>query len=406
MRHLIATFVLFATVLAPSFGASPALEWTYQYALANTDRGLDLRYILVDIEGDATLRKTPMLDLLAEVALVNASNLPFSQADLVRITKIIVRSDDARYALVMNRLAALTLGQGPYMRDQAEYREAVHALSEKLAQRHANTQAAQYQPGSIDLGAMRDRYLAAALAGEHTTEQARALVALPTNARLDEVFAIAGAPELVVIGRGRMNYRGYGFQLRNVDQMFLYYRGLGRVTLFYDRGVRWQVAEVVADPLQFEPLMPYRADPARYGQPDEFALHMHELLSGSTVNIRRAIDAMRAQPDAPAEFNETAAELLLRGFERDTSPAAMSQWIAICGALAREPERYADVLSAVAARTMDPELRSVSANVHAYETPAAGSRYVPGSLSLETQVRKYPPLYPRSTLIGGRVTEQ
>ena len=124
MPRWIATLLFIATTQSPSFGANLALEWTYQYALANTERGLDVRYILANIEADATLREAPMLDLIAEVALFNASNLPFSQVDLRRITKVIVRSENPRYALAMNRLAAKTEGPGAYMEDSAKQREA------------------------------------------------------------------------------------------------------------------------------------------------------------------------------------------------------------------------------------------------------------------------------------------
>jgi len=405
MPRWIATLLFIATTQSPSFGANLALEWTYQYALANTERGLDVRYILANIEADATLREAPMLDLIAEVALFNASNLPFSQVDLRRITKVIVRSENPRYALAMNRLAAKTEGPGAYMEDSAKQREDLHELADLFAQRHAKAQAPQYQPGSIDIAAMRNRYFAASLTGKHSTEQARALLALPATATIDDVFTIAGPPEFVTIGRSSMNRRGYGYQLRNVDQMFFHYRGLGRVMLFYDHGVGWQVGEVIADPLRFEPLMPYRADPARYGQPDEVTLRIHEVLSGSHFDIRRALEAARVSTEMPPELYDTAAEVLLAGFEHDNSAEAMSTWVAICSALAREPERYADVLAAVAAKTSHPDLLSVSANVHAYEEPTVGSRYVPGSLSLEAQRHKYPPLYP-STLIGSSTRAQ
>jgi len=399
MPRGIAAVLFFAATQSPCFGASLALEWTYQYALTNTERGLDIRYILANIEADATLRETLMLDLIAEVALFNANNLPFSQADLRRITKIIVRSENSRYALAMNRLAAKTEGPGPYTQDQAKQREDLHELAELFAQRHAKAQTPQYQPGSIDIGAMRNRYFAASLTGKHTTEQARALLELPVTAMIDDVFTIGGPPEFVIIGRSSMDRRGYGYRMRSVDQMFFHYRGLGRVMMFYDHGVGWQVGEVIADPLRFEPLMPYRADPARYGQPDEATLRIHEILSGSHFDIRRALEAARVYTEMPQELYDTAAEVLLHGFEHDTGAEAMSTWVAICSALAREPERYADVLAAVAAKAADPDLLSVSANVHAYGGPTAGSRYVPGSLSLEAQARRYPPLYP-STLVG------
>jgi hypothetical protein len=393
------TGLLAAILLAATFqtmAASPAVEWTYQNALVTSERGSELQYVFIDIEGDATLREQPMLDLLMEVALFNATNLPYSQVDLMRITRIVYRSGNPRYVTAMSRLASATVDPGPYMGDQAGRREDVNELAFKFARRFAKNSVPQYEPGTISIPAMRARQVDAALAAKHPAAQAQKLAALPTGtmgATIDDVFAVAGPPEVVAIGSHRSTYKGQ--RTRNEDQMQLLYRGLGRVTFFYERDLGWHLASVNIDPLRFEREMPYWNAAGDARRPEEAALIMQSLLSGSFRSIRLAMESF-APGDLSLELTDTAAEVLWQGFADQPNLEAGDAYIAIIRALlARDAQRYTRVLSRVTAESTDVRIQGMAGSV-LFKDSLPSDEYLPGSISLEAQRRKYPPLYPES----------
>jgi hypothetical protein len=392
------TTLLAASLLAASFqsmAVSPAVEWTYQNALISSERGSELQYVFIDIEGDASLREQPMLDLLMEVVLFNTTNLPYSQVDLMRMTRIVYRSGNPRYVTAMSRLASATLDPGPYTGDQAGRREDVNELAFKFAKRFAKNPVPQYEPGSISIPAMRARQVDAALAAKHPAAQAQTLLALPTGttgATIDDVFAAAGAPEVIAIGNQRSTYKGQ--QSRNEDQMQFFYRGLGRATLYYERDLGWHLASVLIDPLRFERTMPYWKSAAGAGRPEEAALIMQSLLSGSFSSIRLAMESF-APGDLSLELTDTAAEVMWQGFADQPNLEAGDAYIAICRALmGRDARRYVRVLTKVTTESTDVRIQGLAASV--LRNDDTSDQYQPGSISLDAQRRKYPPLYPES----------
>jgi hypothetical protein len=394
-RRFLAATLLVAT-FPPSWAASPAVEWTYQNALVSSERGAELQYVLIDIEADASLREQPMLDLLMEVALFNTTNLPYSQVDLMRMTRIVYRSENPRYVTAMGLLARATADPGPYMGDQAGRREDVTDLATKFAKRFAKNSVPQYQPGSISVPAMRARQVDAALAAKHPAAQAQKLLALPTGssgATLDDVFAVAGPPEVVDIGNQLSTYKGQ--RTRNEDQMQFLYRGLGRATFFYERDLGWRLASVLVDPLRFEREMPYWRSPAGARRPEETALIMQSLLSGSFPSIRLAMESFAAG-DLSLELTDTAAEVLWQGFADQPSIEAGDAYIAVIRALlARDAQRYSRVLARVTAESTDVRIQALSGMVAEIES-GSPNQYQPGSLSLDAKRLEYPPLYPDS----------
>jgi hypothetical protein len=400
-----AACALLATA-APALAEDAGLRWTYEHLLVAADRGTGLDNVISHIENDPALHDQRMLDVVGEVVAVDAKHAPFSQLHLQWLAQILDKSGGARYALVFTELARVTGPSGStlFMGQRKREREELNRMAMKLHKKYLKRRADHYVPGTIDLAAMRREYEAAMLAAHHTTDQARQLLALRFHATFDEVFAIAGKPEMMSLGNDPYTWRDQftwrGTQIVALDELYLYYRGLGRVRFTWEQTGGWHFSQFIADPLRFEREFPYRAEPAAHGQPDENTLLMLELLSEAFPNVQRAAELGLKHSELPLEFSDTAAEILARGYADSTTSESDAAYIAICRMLMRHNVfRYGKLLATVSEKSGDSTLRQAIGIVHVMDD---ADSYVPGTISLDAQRRKYPPLYPDSTLYGSR----
>ena len=120
---------------------------------------------------------------------------------------------------------------------------------------------------------------------------------------------------------------------------------------------------MVADPLAFEPEMPYRSQAAELGQPDDATLRMIQLASGAPAAFKIAIhDTLRllerdATATVPLEFVDCTAAYLAANFrdvehdEEDTL-SLVARLLAHYGG-----SRYRPLLREVASKTNSLKLR-------------------------------------------------
>jgi hypothetical protein len=228
---------------------------------------------------------------------------------------------------------------------------------------------------------------------------ATGLAALPESTTMDDLFARFGKPAHVVSRDAHPAAHVIDLEIR---QLWFFYRGIGRITYDYRRAdSRWHLVDPVIDPLAFEGLMPYREESPEAPPGSGEALGIAQLASGNPASIKVSVQAAYARGNPSREYLDTAAELLLQRYEEIGNSRAVDAYGWICNILAEMGgTRYGRVLATVQKRSNDEKLahfagRRVGA--------LAGSKepYVPGSVSLAEQARKYPTPYPEITLIHG-----
>jgi hypothetical protein len=265
---------------------------------------------------------------------------------------------------------------------------------------------AGYVPGTIDLHAIVAEMDAAALAAKPTTEQARHLAQFP-GGTIDDLFAWAGKPQQIVSGQTRAT-DGLLINIR-IQRLSFYYRGLGRVVYGYSGGrvrdeIGWLFQAVVADPLAFEQEFSYRDRAAELGLPDSGTLEMTQLVSGYTAAMKNVVETNYRRASRPLAFMDTAAEILATQFQTAGDPGSVDAYAWICRLLTQHGgQRYAAVLTRVAAETPDPKLRKYADLPIEKTTEVPADPYVPGTISLAAQRAKYPSPYPESTFQSGRL---
>ena len=104
-----------------------------------------------------------MLDVVAEVVVLDARLAPFSQAHLRSLTEILVKSGGRRYSPVFLELARATSPSGStlFMGPRKREREILNDYARRLVKRYPVLKGNYYQPGTIDIAAMRREYEAA-----------------------------------------------------------------------------------------------------------------------------------------------------------------------------------------------------------------------------------------------------
>jgi hypothetical protein len=414
--HAVLLFASFASgrVIAQGLGS----EWTYQYVLSTSDRGADLTHIAASYPHQAWLREPAMLDLLAETLLRGARRPDFSQPELVIMAKVVCRASP-RYVATMNAVSRSISYVEGFRREEREYREALKEIASKCAEETDTIGAQQYRPGTIDLDAMRSRFLAPSVGARPTSAHGQKLLKIRVGDEgefFDDVIGALGTPRHVGIGTAVLA-QGGGFRAggirwatrtvvkyRHTNRLHYYYRGVGRVTFTY-RNSGWRASEVIADPMLFERELPYRADPVANGQPDEMTLRMHELLYGGYRSARQAVEVYAPVSFTP-EVKDTVAEFLASRYAPDRGKIIDDTFVVLARFLAQaDAARYGALIKEIAARSSDRRLRKVADSIVLVSTDPA-RRYRPGEVSLEELRRKYPPLYPESTLIGPEADAQ
>jgi hypothetical protein len=405
--HLLAAvFALLVGGTVPAATHSLGTEWTYQNVLSSTVHGSDLRFVIASYQHDPSLRDSSMQDLLAETLFRGVNQLEYSQVDLVRMARTFRELDSPRYATFMGVIAANTEYLDSYGRHDRENRHEVHKIATRFAEKHAGTRAAQYVPGSIDFHAMRTRFAATAPTRTPTSAQGRKLLTIPIGpkgATFDDVLAIQGMPQRVHIGAMAPDRRHYivnGARVlythftsfRRPDRMHFDYRGLGRVTFFFEGEAGWRAGRVTADPILVERAFPIAPE-------DDMALRMQELLYGGYASARQAIEARQLVSFTP-EVKDTIAELLARNYANQKVEFIDDTFWVMSRFLVRSDQgRYGPMIKEIAARSADKRIKKLSEMIDPAAVDAA-SAYVPGTVRLEEKRLAYPPFYPESTFIG------
>lgn len=366
----LATLASPAHSTTPAFVAEDAFAWSQRYMIVNGKSDAELLGATTEIASYSRLRTPEMNDLLAEV-LVRIRDGEF-QADsaAVDIVRILSAAPDAgRYQTLFKSL-----------RDM-EKKSALRTLLSRYHGRHRKPVGEQF------------------IAAKPTAAQAEALSRLPPTATLDELFAAVGTPAHVVPRDTRAAQTQGGIDVR---QIVIHYRGIGLTRYEFRRGDGWFPKDVIIDPLAFESAMPYRKDAAALGMPDDATLAMMQLVSGHPISMRMSAMATYRAETPPREWLDTAAELLLRDHAKVTDPAEVDAYSWLCNVFAHHGgRRYAGVLAAVAKGAKDEKLQRYAKQL-VEKRESSDGRYVPGSISLAEQARKYPSLYPGIASAVGR----
>ena len=367
--------------------ADDALTWSVRYMLINGKDDAALYPAAFEVTRDASLRTPEMRELMAEVAWrIAEEKLPAPNASLQMLRVLAAAPEAGRYFEVFQRQRRGNPNKAA---------KSLHAHYDLL---HRRAEGEQFKPGAIDLEALRKQFAATALATKPTMAQAEALAALPTNATMDELFGAVGKPAHVLPREVRISEAPVNIEVR---QIWLYYRGIGRITFDFQRESGWHQHLVLIDPMVFEPVMPYRQQAAALGLPDDATLALIQLASGNPSSIKASAQTVHRLENPPAEYLDMAAELLLRKHREIANTGANDAYAWLCNVLAHHGgTRYVSVLSSIEESTTDPKLKRYAGQK--LDAPwKTAPRYVAGSLSLEEQARKYPSLYPDITLVRG-----
>jgi hypothetical protein len=365
---------------SPAPAAEDAFAWSQRYMIVNGTSDAALIGATTEIASYSRLRTREMNDLLAEV-LVRIRDGEFQAEEAaVDIVRILSAAPDAgRYHTLLRSLRGRS------------NKSSMKALLSKYGNRFRKPVGEQFVAGSVDLDTMRKEFASAALAAKPTMAQARALAALPKTATLDELFAAVGKPAHVVPRDTRAAQNQGGIDVR---QIVIHYRGIGLTRYEFRRDEGWFPKDIIVDPMAFESAMPYRSDAAALGMPDDATLAMMQLVSGYPTAMRMSAMAVYRMDSPPREWLDTAAELLLRDHVNVVDPDEVDAYSWLCNVFAHHGgKRYSRVVRTVAKGAKDEKLARYARQL--IENRAVeGGAYVPGSVSIEEQVRKYPSLYP------------
>jgi hypothetical protein len=365
-----------------------ALAWSYRYVLVMSTVDGELAPVVSGIAHDAELRDTATCDLLAEVLLrLKARKVAAKESGPLILLVLSGAPSPGRYRAVID-------GLGKYV-DQPEARLTLL----KYRRENARAKDAPYAPGTVDLESLRRGYVEAARAAQPTLSQATALAALPESTTIEDLFARFGKPAHVVSRDAHPAAHVVDVEIR---QLWFFYRGIGRITYDYRRAdSAWHLLDPVIDPLAFEGLMPYREDSTDAPLAGDEALGIAQLASGNPASIKTSVQAAYARGNPSPEYLDTAAELLLQRYQEIGNTRAVDAYGWICNILAdMGGARYGRVLATVQKRSNDDKLAHFAGRRVGALTGSKDA-YVPGSVSLAEQARKYPTPYPGITLVRG-----
>jgi hypothetical protein len=383
MKRLLAAFLLGAATVAGANDDTPA-DWTVAYLAAGSTPPERIGQVLELLDSDTGGLPPRALDLLAEYLVRNAANPQLDGADARKLAEVIGRRGGDRYVAAMR---AVREQEGPVLLEKAVFAYLVDHPSA----------ADGYVPGVINLAAQRTLHVTRALATEASEERARKLGELARGDTLERLFDVMGPPQHVA-----------SFAME-VHRLRYYYRGAGRVVFGFVKGQGWRLQSVVADPLAFEPEMPYRSRAAELGQPDDATLRMIQLASGTPVAFKIAIDDTlgllerdaTATATAPLEFFDRAAEYLAENF-RDVKHENEDTLSLIARLLTRYGgSRYTPLLREVASKTNSLKLRKWAKMPLRRSVVPLRTPFVAGKFDTAAFTKKYPSLYPDVTYTSG-----
>jgi hypothetical protein len=363
-----------------------ASGWCYQYLLATWTPRTRLAPLLEGIAADPRTRTALMLDNVAQLLLDHLDDERLLKDDAKLLLSLLTRTQSGRYQRVM---ATVRDSQRPAV---------LKDMARKYMLEHKKKTVDQYLPGTIDFEPLRAEYMRMAVAVRPTEERARALNSLKTGDAIEELFALLGPPQHVATRHIRL---GTNLDFRH---LLLYYRGAGRAVFELDDTEGWRFHAVVADPLAYEPLMPYRARAGQFGLPDDAALNMALLTGNSVLAMKVAVEDSYHQPEVPLEFLDTAAEILAQNWKSAEAEDAVDTCAWIIRLLAdKGGPRYAPLLAQVADGSNNLKLKRWAKQKVQKPAGVPRAHYVVGSVVLADQARKFPSPYPGVTYTNGRL---
>jgi hypothetical protein len=395
MRKLVFALLVaaFACAEAPAT-VPPGRLWTYQYLLATSRTERELAPITEHILNEDGLYEPELLDFVAEVLLARVGDTDFPLQNKLRLIRVLGDTKGSRYKTVLSRVEAEAKSE--QVRDEA-----------RSARKKGKQVEPEYVPGTIDIGAIVRDMDAAALAAKPTTAQGELLSRFPGGS-IEQLFAWAGRPQQIVSGQTRVT-DGLIIQVK-IQRLTFFYRGIGRVVYGYSSGkgarseTGWLFQAVVADPLAFEQEFTYRERAQELGMPDDATLEMMQLVSNYTASMKNVVEMNYRREKRPLEFVDTAAEILAKQFRTANGPVEIDMYAWICRLLTQHGgRRYVAIREKVAAETQDEKLRRFARLPIEKGSELPQEPYVPGTISLDAQRAKYPPLYPDSTFQSGRL---
>jgi hypothetical protein len=389
MKRLLIALLVAAGACVDAQAAAPAGRvWTYQYLLATSTTERELAPITEHIVHDPELLDPEIGDFAAEVLLARIGDQDFPLQNKLRLIRAVGSMASTRYDAVLDRVEAQS--------SLADVKKEVRAARKK----GRNNAAAAYVPGTVDILAIVREMDAAALAARPTTEQGKHLAEFPGGS-FDALFAWAGKPQQIVSGQTRVS-DGILIHVK-IQRITFFYRGLGRVVYGYKED-KWVFQAVVADPLAFEQEFSYRNRAKELGLPDDATLEMMQLVSNYTASMKNVVEKNYHREHRSLEFMDTAAEVLAKQFQAASDPVTVDTYAWICRLLTQHGGlRYDALLKRVAAETSDSKLRRFAMLPIEKDSELPQEPYLPGTISLDAQRAKYPPLYPESTYQSGRL---
>jgi hypothetical protein len=385
MRILLAlSLLLVATVPVSAQDAEPdAQTWVYQTAIATAETLHEFGpiFTVIDMRGD--LIREAAMDFMAEVANSGMPNGKHDPAIRREIVKALTKAQLPRYFSLLQRISQ--------EKKPSDAREAARywIARTRIATKAANVP--QYQPGSVDLAAFREKLIADALAFQPTDAFAKKLLTLGARRSFDDLFALVGKPQAVESG-GRFSLRGSD----RAPSMNLYYRGIGRVFFGYKHKSGWYSNHITLDPLAYEHFMPYRVRAAEFGLPDAATLFRMQLLSKDPVAFQVAASNLE-DPDMETsrELLDLAAERLLRESPTTTARAHMLGLVYSCNALRlKGGPAYAAVLLKVKETAVDKSLRKYAGITTLSKQYTNYTPFQFGKIDLDAVRAALPPAYP------------
>jgi len=386
---LLAAALCASCYAAPTAASEDARIWAYKYVLATSEQPREFATILDHLEDEPQLRQVDLVDYLAEVLWAISEKTDPANMELKgMLARYLYKEGGPRYLTVFQHLKQTNPTQTP-----------ARTTADKYVHEYKDTTVEQYIPGTLNLPALRDKFMADALAAQPAEDQARRMAQLPVNADFQALISQIGWPQY--IGSGQLRVGERILIDVHIQKMTFYYRGLGRVTFQYKSGIGWLARDREVDPEAFEDLMPYRENAALFGLPSDEAVGFAELLSGHPMAVKIAAESRTLHGGATPEFMDAAAQLLLANHAGLIEPRMVDAYAWICRLLVTHGgPRYSSVLATVAGGATSEKLRKFAKLPMEKTAPAAGAPYMPGSVSLAELRAKYPPLYPQRSLVS------
>ncbi|HEX5056275.1 MAG TPA: hypothetical protein VFX02_07225 [Gammaproteobacteria bacterium] len=250
-----------------------------------------------------------------------------------------------------------------------------------------------YQPGTVSLNAMRQRYIEDARNARVPDAAARPLLKVKPGQKLEDVLSIMGYPQAV-------DTSGI-YQWSHIS---LLYRGQGAIVLRPDRNLKsvkgdplWVVGKVVEDPLTQELDMPYIVL-AEGGSDIVTNLHFNVFLYGNNVGAKRLAQRLY-HSTSPVDSNllDVAALYLENKYKAATETWEVDALSWICRLLrSKGAGRYETLLKTVNRDAQSLKLRSYAGLKLNRKGGALGklpTQYVASMVDVGSLQKKYPPLY-------------